>query len=309
MVSNNKVVADIKQIQSDPDLDYGYKKMTTALMLLGFVINHKKVYRLMNENLLLKPFRKKGFRNFVKYRKVFPKRPLEMLEMDIKFQWVEQHKRHAYIITVIDTFTRVVLAWKVSYSIKQHQVKKLWDEIIVNHLQPYNCLEKQIKIEIRNDNDSRFTAKKIKKYFEENNLIQVFTHPYTPQENGHIESFHAILGASLKRFEFWSLEDLEKHLILFYEKYNNKRLHSSVLNLPPYIFWLAWEKGLVETKFNEKTKKMKHKLKIPYWQLQLSGNSFRREVPCSKTQVFDNTKVNPLDYEMYSAETLLQPSV
>jgi transposase InsO family protein len=31
--------------------------------------------------------------------------------------------------------------------------------------------------------------KLIQEFFKENYLNQVFTHPYTPQENGHIESF------------------------------------------------------------------------------------------------------------------------
>jgi transposase InsO family protein len=54
-------------------------------------------------------------------------------------------------------------------------------------------LGRGINIEVRNDNDSRFSAKLIQEFFKENYLNQVFTHPYT-QENGHIESFHAILA-------------------------------------------------------------------------------------------------------------------
>ena len=41
-------------MQADPDTDYGYHKMTYVLLILGYLINHKKVYRLMNENDLLK---------------------------------------------------------------------------------------------------------------------------------------------------------------------------------------------------------------------------------------------------------------
>jgi len=79
-------------------------------------------------------------------------------------------------------------------SITQHTVKDLFSEVIVNHLQVYDMLNKGIDIEIRNDNDKRFEAKMVQQFFKENYLKQVFTHPYTPQENGHIESFHAILS-------------------------------------------------------------------------------------------------------------------
>lgn len=303
---NSKVVEQIKEIHKDPDTDYGYRKMTYALLILGYLINHKKVYRLMFENHLLKDKVKKGTRNFVKYRKVLPSTPLQILEMDIKYVWVEEHRRHAFIITVIDTFTRVVLHWQAAYQIKQGQVKKLWEYIIKTYLQPYDCLSKNMQIEIRNDNDSRFVAKTVQQFFLENHLNQVFTHPYTPQENGHIESFHAILSAKLKQYNFWSLDDLDQCLILFYEKYNNHRLHSSTLNLPPVVFWDCWEKGLIDTKIDEKKRTVKYKLKIPYY--KLSGNMNLREVPCSHTKTLDGFE-NEKRKEMDGAETFLQPSV
>ena len=183
----------------------------------------------------------------------------------------------------------------------------MWIEIIENHLQPYGCLKKDINIEIRNDNDSRFIAKSVQKFFEENKLKQVFTHTYTPQENGHIESFHAILSERLKRYVFWSSDELEQCLILFYEKYNFHRLHASTAYLPPMLFWECWENGMIETKVDKKKRKIKHKLKIPYQ--ELSGNTSLREVSChlsfQKPKGFEINEKN----EVYGAETLLQPSV
>ena len=51
---NSEVLNEITAIASDPDTDYGYRKMTFAMMMRGYLINHKKVYRLMKENMLLK---------------------------------------------------------------------------------------------------------------------------------------------------------------------------------------------------------------------------------------------------------------
>ncbi len=193
-VSNIEVVDQMVKIKSNPETDYGYRAMTAALCLLGYIINHKKVYRLMGLCQLLLDRTSKAKRKYVKYRRASPSRLLEVLEMDIKFQWVQQHSRYAYILTVIDTFSRKVLDWMVGYSIKKEQVKQLWEQIIVNHLQPADLLSKGITVELRNDNDSRFTAAMTQEYLAENYIDQVFTHPYTPQENGHIESFHSILG-------------------------------------------------------------------------------------------------------------------
>lgn len=305
-VSNEEVVNKMVSIQKDPDTDYGYHKMTYALMLLGFVINHKKVYRLMKSQYLLKDRHPKASRTFVKYRKVLPSGPLEVLEMDIKFAWVEEYKRHAFILTVIDTFTRVALYWATAYQIKQAQVKIAWEQIIEHYLQPLDCLNRNIVIEIRNDNDSRFAANSIQKFFKENHLNQVFTHPYTPQENGHIESFHAILSRALNKRCFWSMPQLDEFLEIFYDKYNNHRLHSATAYLPPNRFWACWDQDLINVQTDQKARKIKFKLKIPYH--QLSGNMNLMEVPCYQMKTLDGFEFD-LNKKMIGAETFQQPSV
>ena len=42
--NNTRVVDHIVMNQKDPDLHYGYQRMTTALKIIGYLINHKKVY-------------------------------------------------------------------------------------------------------------------------------------------------------------------------------------------------------------------------------------------------------------------------
>jgi putative transposase len=306
-VTNAAVIKIIIEVKSDPDFNYGYRKMTFALMFIGYIINHKKVYKLMLDNHLLEDKRRKAVRMFVKYRKVLPEGPLRVLEMDIKFVWVEQYKQHAFVLTVIDTFTRVVLGWEVALQMKQGMVKLLWQRIIETHLQPYDCLSKGLTIEIRNDNDSRFIAKSVQHFFKDNSLDQVFTHPYTPQENGHIESFHAILSEKLNRYNFWLLNDLETTLTLFYEKYNNHRIHSATLHLPPVVFWEIYEKGLVQVNIDEKKRNIKFRLNVPY--STLSGNMSLRAVPCYQPKSLDGFEDDKINKEMYGTVTLLQPSV
>lgn len=286
--SNTEVLKVIKDNHKDPDLRYGYKKMTTELKIKGYEINHKKVYRLMKENLLLQEKRNKKKKNYAKYRIINPNGPLEVLEMDIKFVWVESMRKHALILTVLDVFTRTALDWHVGMSITQHTVKNLFSSVITNHLQEHDMLSKGVHIEIRNDNDPRFSAKSVQDFFKRNFLNQVFTHPYTPQENGHIESFHSILSKSLDKICFYTLEQLEQHLILFYEKYNNTRLHSSIANLSPRIFWDQWNLNNIET-IVLKNNKVKYKLTIPYY--QISGNENQREASCSKYEPLDEVNI------------------
>ncbi len=278
VVSNEKVISQMREAHTDPDIQYGYHRMTTHLKLLGYLINHKKVYRLMKEAFLLQE-RNRRFvqKKYVKYRIVTPEGPLSVLEMDIKLIWVTEHRRNAYVLTIIDTFTRAVLHWQVGYQMKESQVRSAWKAVIEDYLQPYDLLKKELHVEVRSDNGPQFIAKNLRNFLKENHLDHVFTHPYTPQENGHIESFHHILSLALKKQAFWSLTDLEERLEKFYHAYNYVRLHGSTAHLPPMVFWKCWNEGLIERAELSK-KRVKFKLNIPYQ--QLSGNRSLEGVLC-----------------------------
>jgi putative transposase len=276
--SNKEVLVEIKEVQKDPDTNYGHRKMTIQLMILGFVINHKKVYRLMKTAQLLKAKQKGSDKEYVKFRTVNPTAPLEVLEMDIKQVWIVKDRRYAYILNIIDTFTRAVLHWSVGYHMKKAQVKQAWEQVIIEHLQPADQLSKGVHIELRNDNGPQFGATQIREFFQENYINQVFTHPYTPQENGHVESFHNILKNALGKQVFWSLSELEERLEVFYDKYNNKRIHASIAYLWPMKFWQLWDQGKIDCIEKEKNK-VKFALNVPYH--TISGNGSLREVSCS----------------------------
>ena len=262
-IGNREVVETIQTMKRDPDLNYGYDKTTKWLQISGHVINHKKCERLMRENGLLGSRHKKSPKTRVKYRKVMPEGPLHVLEMDIKMTWIARDRRHAYTLNVLDTFTRKWLYRATSFSITKQQVKAAWEHLILHHLQPSDCLARGLHIEIRNDNDKRFSAQAVQDFFKENNLSQVFTHPYTPQENGHVESFHAILSRHLQQQVFWTLAELDDNLTVFMEKYNNQRLHGSIAHLCPNDFETLFAKNLIHAIRDEKKRTIKFRLRVP----------------------------------------------
>lgn len=261
-ISNEEVVKEIVSIKLDPDHSNWYRMIGSTLQVMGFYINHKKVYRLMQSYLLLELARKRTGRTFVKYRRVAPLRPLQILEMDIKYFWVHGANKYAFVLTIIDTFTRFVLHWSVGFSMKSHQVKQAWEFIIANYLQEIRITNGKLEIEIRNDNGKQFNAHLIIDFFRENGLNQVFTHPYTPEENGHIESFHAILGKALKNDKFDNLRQLEERLERFYITYNNHRSHGSLKGVAPSKFWRLFELDKIDIQQLEK-RVLKYSLKIP----------------------------------------------
>ena len=300
--SNEQVVDKIINLQSDHETDYGYRKMYFALMMMGYFINHKKVYRLMKEHNLLKQKHKRAERTYARFRIVTPRSPLQVFEMDIKYVWIAQARRHCYILSIIDTFTRFVLYWQVDFTMKSQQVKQAWEYVIVNYLQEADLLKEGVHIEVRNDNGPQFGAKMIQGFFKENYLNQVFTHPYTPQENGHIESFHSILSRSIEKEAFWEIGDLEKRLVKFYDTYNNKRLHGSIANLTPKLFWELWNEKKISSK-ELKNKTLKFSLNIPYQ--QIPDNESLKGVPCLNHKTLNGS--DDLLKEVNGSETLQQP--
>jgi putative transposase len=283
--TNKEVVTRMKEIQTDDDLRCGYKRMSGQLQIEGYQINHKKVHRLMKKHQILLKKALKPIRPYVQHRIARAEEPLTLLEMDIKMVWIEEDRRHAYILTIIDTFTRHTLWWSMGFRMKWKDVRRAWTWVIINHLQPADILARKLNIEIRSDNGPQFLAKQLRKFFKDNDLNQVFTHPYTPQENGHIESFHSILSTAIQHEYFWTIDQLETRLVIFYEKYNNERVHSSIANLTPALFLKAWGKNLIAMKKNKK-KCPTFILKVPRY--KLSGNLKSEVVSRSADQRIDS---------------------
>ena len=261
-VTNQEIVNIIKDLLGLEFVDYGYLKVTHWLNQHGYQISDDKVYRLMKENnLLMSSIKPSPAREYVKFYRALPNRPFEILEMDIKFIYIHGTGSNAMILTILDTFSRQVLAWKCQNSIRKQDVKSLIDQLIVEHLQPYDLLKHDIKVTIRSDNGSQFIAKLVRKCLADNFIVQEFTRPATPQQNGHIESFHSIVRRAVEeKYEFESLSHLKNTFNAFCHFYNEYRVHSSICYLSPVVFQWAWEQNIVKVIENEKYPRKRFKL-------------------------------------------------
>ena len=225
----------------------------------------------MKEYLFLEDKIKAGNKNYVKFRVVCPKAPLEIIEMDIKYVWIDDAKKYAFVLTVIDTFTRYILDWSAGYKMQTEQVKQCWEYIIATYYQPLKKESKQVTIEVRSDNGKQFSSKVITVFFEHNGMNKVFTHPYTPEENAHVESFNKTLGKAIENNDFLTLKDLENRLLTFYTNYNNNRSHSSTKGIPPAKFWTLFDMGKIEIQEMEK-RKLKYVVNIKYQDILTLNN-------------------------------------
>ena len=158
----------------------------------------------MKENHLLLPSPQKAKQQYVQFTQPLPSEPFEKIKMDIKFIYIRGQRKNALLLTFLDTFTRLPLAWDFQYSIRHQNVAMLFDRIIEDWLQPYRpCIDGKVRVCLRSDNDSRFVAKDLQDYLKSNFVDQEFILPATPQQNAHIESFnHVVEELVCKKYEF-----------------------------------------------------------------------------------------------------------
>ena len=105
----------------------------------------------MKKARLLKPstrLRPNGVvRKFVKYRRVETTRPLECVEMDIKFVWIPERGKQAYLLTLLDVHTRHTPGYSFSWHMKKDDGIRLYARLVDEGKLPEGTV-------IRSDNGS-----------------------------------------------------------------------------------------------------------------------------------------------------------
>lgn len=292
MVPNEHVVVEIKSILGLEFMENGYRKVMNELKDMGYRIGKTKTFRLMKENRLLLPRKKKSTREFVRFTQPLPFEPFEKMEMDIKFIYIRGERRNALLLTILDTFTRLALAWELQYSIRHTHVGRLFDQVIDQWLQhyrpPYN---EELTVTLRCDNDGRFVAHDLQKYMTDNFINQEFILPATPQQNAHIESFHSVVEELIcKKYEFDDIHHSRDVLQRFYSTYNNRRTISSLQYLPPSVFLNEWENGNIGINMKKHRGKIIQKFffrgQRPKWHSALSEDIFELDICKDKNEMF-----------------------
>ena len=163
-VSNAQVVKEIETYLSKEFVDYGYRKITHWLrQVKNYIINEKKVYRLMKENGLLRSknrYKRLSPRQWVRDIVPQPSQCFEYLEIDIKYIWIDGVRRNALLLSVIDVESRWVLGQYMDWRITKENVVELFEQI-------FNTYSLPKKMYVRNDNGSQFVATMVQLYFED----------------------------------------------------------------------------------------------------------------------------------------------
>ena len=217
---------------------YGIRRMAAMLTrILGRPVNRKRVQRIFRKMGYITPCRRKKDIIRSKIPNVKADRPNQVWEADLTYihcgidGW-------GYLFNMFDVFTR---EWVGYYCFDLSAVKENAIISVENALVTHKDIVPQDLV-IRTDNGSQYTSKAFRKAISVLGLKLEHIYYNTPEQNGHIESFHK----TIKKEYIWSndfqnYQEAESVIRDAFVDYNQNRIHSALGYLTPYEFISKWK--------------------------------------------------------------------
>lgn len=220
---------------------YGYKRITKELKKLGHCINHKKVYRLMQElGLKCVKFMRKS-RKYNSYKgnvgKVAKNRlarrfstpiPLQKLVTDItEFKCLGEEK--LYLNPILDLYNREIIAFEIKKRPTLDLVMKPLKETIeiIKSRATYRTT-------IHSDQGWHYQHNQWVRTLKKNNVFQSMSRKATCADNAPIENFFGILKQEMYYGEeLVSYEELKRRIEEYIYWYNHERSKEKMDGLSP----------------------------------------------------------------------------
>ena len=209
---------------------FGFWRIYILIRREGWIVNHKRIYRLYKaEGLNLrtkKPRRRKSAAN--RMDRIALTAPDQSWSMDFVSDALFDGKK-IRSLTVVDNFTRECLAIEVAQSLTGDDVVRVLTRITRER--------NQTPHRIQADNGPEFVSLVLDKWAYENNVTLDFSRPGKPTDNPFIESFNgSFRDECLNTNWFMSLEDARKKVEIWRQDYNYLRPHSSLADTAPVMF-------------------------------------------------------------------------
>ena len=207
---------------------YGYKRIAVMCRRAGNRVKNREAYRVMQaHDLLQKPKRQEAeLHQASKLYELLPNGPNELWQMDVTYVHIPGYGWW-YVVTVIDYYSRYLLASRLVSSYSAIEVTAALDEAYAEAERLCGPLVKRPFLVT--DNGSSFIAKRfrehVKDYFE-----HVRIRYRTPTQLGLLERFHR----TLKEEEiYWRLYENPAHarecINSFRDRYNTDRPHWALI--------------------------------------------------------------------------------
>ncbi len=136
-----------------------------------------------------------------------------------------------YLSTVLDDFSRFIIAWRLCTSMNAHDVSDTLDDAL--RFTGLNQIKIKHKPRLLSDNGPSYISSELAHYLENQNMAHTRGKPYHPQTQGKIERWHRSLKNQILLENYYFPNELEERIRQFVDYYNHGRYHESLNNLTP----------------------------------------------------------------------------
>jgi putative transposase len=218
---------------------YGYRRIAALLRQKGWLVNTKRVRRLMNEDGLLAVRRRKfvATTDSTHGMPIYPNLAASLALSDVDQLWVADltfirlGKEFVFLAVVLDAYSRRVVGWSVG--------ERLNSQLAIDAL--------ELAIQKRNprpglvhhsDQGTQYASHAYTGKLESMGALASMSRPGRPWENGKCESFmKTIKKEEVDARSYQDQEELERNIEQFIEQvYNQVRLHSALGYKSPQEF-------------------------------------------------------------------------
>ncbi len=239
-LDKNKVLkAKIKMIYDEHKGNYGYRRITLELRNQGFLVNHKKVQRLMKlMNLAARIRRKCKYSSYkgeigkkadnLIQRQFEASKPYEKCYTDVTEFAIPASSQKLYLSLVLDGYNSEIIAYQLSTSPNLEQIKRMLTQAF-----PDDHYDDTI---LHSDQGWQYQHQFYHEFFNQKGIRPSMSRKGNSPDNGMMESFFGILKSEMfYGFEkiFQSLDELKQAIINYIDYYNNKRIKVKLKGLSP----------------------------------------------------------------------------
>lgn len=230
--SSSTIEENIQQVSLQRPT-YGTRRMAAMLTrILGIPVNRKRIQRIFRKMGYITPCRRKKEILHSKVSNVKADRPNQVWEADLTYIYCGIDG-WGYLFNVFDIFTR---EWVGYYCFDMSAVKENAIISLENALVTHKDIIPE-NLVIRTDNGSQYTSKAFRKSTSVLGLKLEHIYYNTPEQNGHIESFHKTLKKEyIWPNDFQNYQEAESAIRDAFVDYNQNRIHSALRYLTPYEF-------------------------------------------------------------------------
>jgi putative transposase len=136
-----------------------------------------------------------------------------------------------YLSTVLDDFSRYIIAWKLSPTMGATDVTETLDEAIA--ITGVDQVKVKHRPRLLSDNGPAYLSGDLREYLGDRKMAHTRGAPYHPQTQGKIERYHRTMKNVVKLRHYYFPEELKMALKDFVAYYNNERYHESLDNVTP----------------------------------------------------------------------------